>query len=200
MTRFLAVAYVAMAALLAPWAASAQAVDEPVVLVATRALRDQLYGASVLIATPMRNGQHIGFILNRPTRMKLGEMFPDHAPSRKVVQPIYLGGPESPNVLFAVVQRDQRAGGIRLAADIYLEMDREQVDRVIERENDHARFFAGVVVWRRGELDAEIRNHYWYVEDADAEILLREPTTGLWEELVKRGERNKNAVTTRAFQ
>jgi putative transcriptional regulator len=174
-------------------------IDQTVILVATPALRDQIYGASVVIATPIGGGQHIGFILNRPTPVKLGEMFPDHAPSKKVIEPIYLGGPESQEALFAVVQRPGRAGTgkIKLGSDLYLEVERDKVDGVIEKEYRQARFFAGVVVWQRGELRAEVRNDFWYVQDADAELVLRKSTTGMWEELVKRVRQNKNLITTR---
>lgn len=172
--------------------------DEAMILVATPSLRDQLYGASVLIVTPVGNGQHIGFILNRPTSVKLGEMFPDHAPSRKVTEPIYMGGPDNQGALFALVQRQGRDGGgkIKVGSDLYLEMERDKVDGVIEKEYQQARFFAGVVVWRRGELSAEIRNDFWYVQDVDAGLVLRKSTTGMWEELVKRARQNRNLITT----
>ncbi len=188
----------AVAALLWAGAAAAkEAIDEPVILVATPQQRDRLYGTSVLIVTPIGNRQHIGFIVNRPTPVKLSDMFPNHAPSKQVLQPIYLGGPENRNVLFALVQRQgsHSAGGLRLASDLYLEIAREKVDGVIESERDQARFFVGVVVWQPGELEAEIESHYWYVQDADSALILRKSTNGLWEELVKRNERNKNAIT-----
>ena len=174
-----------------------EAIDEPVILVATPALRDRLFSATVLIVAPIGRGQHIGFIVNHPTPVKLSEMFPDHAPSKKVTEPIFLGGPENRGALFALVQRPGRAntGRIALAADLYLEIERDKVDGVIENEYSKARFFAGVVVWRPGELAAEIKNNYWYVQDADADLVLRKSTNGMWEELVKRIERNKNAIT-----
>ena len=53
-------------------AAAAEPATDPVILVATPALRDRLYGASILIVKPVGNGQHMGFIVNRPTRMTLG--------------------------------------------------------------------------------------------------------------------------------
>lgn len=172
-------------------------IDEPVILVATPQLRDRLYGESVLIVAPIGSGQHIGFILNHPTSVKLSEMFPDHAPSKKVTDPIFLGGPENLEALFALVQRQGRSssGQVKLASDIYLEIERDKVDRVIEKEHARARFFAGVVVWQPGELTAEIRNEFWYVQEADANIVLRKSTTGLWEELVKRNRRNRNLIT-----
>jgi len=197
--RIAVAACAALAMLLSSVAAVARdAIDQPAILVATPALRDQLYGASVLIVTPVGGGQHIGFILNRPTPVKLSDMFPDHAPSKKVGEPIFLGGPESRSALFAVVQRQGRGAGakLKLASDLYLEIERDRVDGVIEKEHQQARFFAGVVVWQRGELEAELEREYWYVQEADAALVLRKSTTGMWEELVKRARQNKNLITT----
>jgi hypothetical protein len=39
--------------------------------------------------------------------MTLGQLFPEDGPSQKVVDPVYLGGPLSPQVLFALVERKQ---------------------------------------------------------------------------------------------
>lgn len=181
------------------WTSAARAVepaDEPVMLVAKPALRDRLYGATILIARPLGNGQHIGFIVNRPTPVKLGTLFPDHGPSQKVLEPVYLGGPVNVEILFALVQRKDNPGdrSLRLTPDLYLVVDRDLVDRVIEAEADHARFYAGVVLWAPGELNAEIARGFWYVDDADAGLVLRKSTDGMWEELVKRLELRARSI------
>ena len=170
--------------------------DEPVILVAKPALRDRLYRGTILIARPLRNGRHIGFIVNRPTPVKLGTLFPDHGPSQKVVEPIYLGGPVSIEVLFALVQRKESPGkrAMQLTPDLYLVVDRDLVDHIIESEADHARFYAGVVLWAPGELDAEIERGFWYVDDADVSLVLRKSTDGMWEELVKRLEQRSRGL------
>jgi len=171
--------------------------EEPVILVATPEMRGQFFSESVLIVTPIGNRQHIGFIINRPTLLTLSEVYPGHEPSRKVTRPIYLGGPVNVGELFALVQHQGRAdmNGIRLASDLYLETEREKVDSVIENEGDQARFFSGAVVWQSGELEAEIQYDFWYVQDADTNLVLRKSTAGLWEELVRRIEQKRNAIT-----
>jgi hypothetical protein len=65
---------------------------------------------------------------NHPTPVILSEMFPDHAPSRKVTDPIFLGGPENREALFALVQRQGHAdtGRIALASNLYLEIERKK--------------------------------------------------------------------------
>ena len=71
----------------------AQAQDEAVILVAQPGFRDLEYRQTVLIAAPVPSGGHVGVILNRPTRRSLGSLFPEHEPSKKVADPVYLGGP-----------------------------------------------------------------------------------------------------------
>jgi putative transcriptional regulator len=198
MIRRITIAMLTLAAGLLGTAANAQEqIDQPLILVATPQLRDQLYGGSVLIVTPIGNGQHIGFILNHPTSVKLSDLFPDHAPSKNVAEPVFLGGPENRDALFALVQRRDPSGSsrVRVAANLYLEMERDKIDGVIEHESGRARFFAGVVVWRPNELRTEVRNGFWHVQDADPDLVLRKSTRGMWEELIKRIQRNRNAIT-----
>ncbi|MCC7483395.1 MAG: YqgE/AlgH family protein [Burkholderiales bacterium] len=179
-------------------ARAAEPGDETVMLVAKPALRDRLYGATILITKPVGNRRHIGLIVNKPTPMTLGRLFPGHEPSLKVTDPVYLGGPVSTEVIFALVRRPDSPGSrsMQLTPDLFLVLDRELVDKVIEGEAEHARFFAGMVLWRPGELRAEIERGFWYVIDADASLVLRKSMAGLWEELVKRSERERHLIRT----
>jgi putative transcriptional regulator len=180
------------------WTSPGRAADpsESIILVAKRHLQDKLYGSTILIARPIGGDRHVGFIVNKPTQMTLGKLFPRHEPSRKVADPVFLGGPVSPEVIFALVQVRESPGGrsIRILDDLYLAIDSDVVDRVIEKQPSQARFLAGMVLWRPGELSDELRRGLWYVQDAKADIILRKPIDTLWEELVGRSERKANAV------
>ena len=187
------------AILLGILALPAQAVDaleETAILVAKPALRDRLYGSTILIVKPVGNDRHVGFIINKPTTMTLGKLFPEHGPSQKVPDPVYLGGPVRPEVIFALVNRRDTPGGhsVQITRDLFIAMESEVVDHIIEAESDHARFFAGMVLWRPGELNAELKRGMWYVLDADPDLVLKKPTEGLWEELVRRSERKANTI------
>ncbi len=162
---------------------------EPVILVAKPALNsDQFYGSTILIVKPMGDDQHVGFIINKPTPLTLGRLFPEHEPSQKVKDPVYLGGPISTGVLFALVRRHDSPGAraMKITEDLYAVVDRGGVDDIIEKESDHARFYAGLVVWQPGELRDEVDRGFWYVLDADAKLVLRKSTDGMWEELLER--------------
>ena len=185
----------ALAATVLALPASAADVDTPMILVAKRQLKDRIYGASILVARPIGRDQHIGFIVNRPTRVKLGDLFPSHAPSKRVPDPVFLGGPISSESIFALVQTDKNPGGrsVKLLDNLFAVIDGKLVDDVIEKDPAHARFVAGLVAWRTGELVEEIRRGAWHVLAADSRLVLRKPD-GLWEELVRRAELKANGI------
>jgi putative transcriptional regulator len=176
-------------------AALSQERDDTIILVAKRQLADQIYSSTILVVKPLGEDRHVGFILNKPTQMTLGKLFPNHAPSQKVTSPVYLGGPFNSQVIFAMVQRHDNPGGrsVRIAPDLYLAIDSQVVDKIIESESEHARFFAGMVLWKPGELADEMKRGLWYTLDPRSDIVLRK-ADGLWEELVGRSERKANTI------
>jgi putative transcriptional regulator len=181
------------------WAAPARASDpddDAIVLVAKRQLQDKLYGSTIVLSRPIGADRHVGFIINKPTQVTLGKLFPTHEPSKKVADPVFLGGPVSPEVIFALVQGKQSPGGrsIKILDDLYLAIDSDVVDSVIEKQPAQARFFAGMVLWRPGELSEELKRGLWYTLDAKSDLALRKSTEGMWEELVGRSERKANAI------
>jgi len=184
-----------MSALLFTVPAAAADIDAPVVLVAKRQLTDRFYGSTILVARPIGQDQHIGFIVNRPSRVTLGELFPQHAPSRKVPDPVFVGGPINQESIFALVQTKKNPGGrsVKLSDDLFAVIDGKLVDDVIEKDPAHARFVAGLVAWRSGELQEEIKRGAWYVLGADTDVVLRKPD-GLWEELVRSAELQANGI------
>jgi putative transcriptional regulator len=194
MTRLLLA--VALAALVA-WATPSLAAStaETVILVAKRQLNDPFYKSTVLIARPMGGDQHVGVIINRPTKMTLGQLFPEHKPSQKVVEPVFLGGPSNASVIFALVRRPASPGGksLRLLPDLYMAFESATVDSIIENDPAHARFVAGLVTWKPGELRDEVRRGAWHVLDADPALVLRKPDT-LWEDLVRRAEMRAQGI------
>ena len=177
----------AAAALAAPAAAQ----DEAMILVAHPLFRDLDYRQTVLIAAPAPNGGHVGVILNRPTRRSLGSLFPEHEPSKKVLDPVYYGGPFSRGALVALVKADHSpgAGSVPLMKDLYLAFRANTIDHVIESTPNEARYYVGYVVWRPGELRSEIDRGLWNVLDADVEMVFRKDTESLWDELLQSSKR-----------
>ena len=171
--------------LMAACTARSQELDRPVILVASPELQGP-YSRTALIAVPAASGQHIGFILNRATEMNLATVFPDHAPSAKVVDPVYLGGPEMLGSLFALVPRDPGVPGLRLFGEVFVVASGDAVDVVIEKMPNEARYLTGFVGWQAGELAKELESGYWTVTEPDAALIFSSKPGAMWEELQRR--------------
>ena len=163
----------------------AEGLDKPLLLVAAPELRGP-YGHTALLVVPME-GQHVGFILNRATGVTLAKLFPGHAPSARVADPVYLGGPVSPNAIFAMVRRDPGEHSLRLFGDVHVTAHAPVVDRIIEQTPNEARYFAGFVGWQRGELAAEIEAGWWLLGEPDAAVVFsKDVGDERWGMLLKR--------------
>lgn len=164
--------------------------DGAVLLVAKPQFRDAEWRQTVLVASPAQNGGHIGVIVNRPTSRTLSSLFPEHEPSKKVADPVYIGGPFSRRALFAVVRADENPGGgsIMLMKNLYFAMNVQTVDKIIETTPNEARYFVGYVGWRPGELRQEIDRGLWFVLNPDTDLLFRKDMDGVWEELVRQAK------------
>ena len=71
-------ALAAILLILGAGASAAQDLDKPLLLGAKPEL-DGPYNHTAVLVVPM-GGQHVGFILNRATDVKLATLFPEHAP------------------------------------------------------------------------------------------------------------------------
>jgi putative transcriptional regulator len=170
---------------------AAYAQEDAVILVAHPAFRDLEYRQTVLVAAPVPNGGHVGVILNRPTRRSLASLFPEHEPSKKVIDPVHYGGPFSRGALVALVRTSTApgAGSVMLMNNLYLAVRANTIDHVIEATPNEARYFVGYVGWRPGELKAEIDRGLWAVQGAEVDMVFRKDTENLWEELQQASKR-----------
>lgn len=159
--------------------------NDAFLLVATAALNNSSYRRTVILSVPIDGDRHFGIIVNRPSKRTLAELFPGHAPSKKVTEPVFFGGPMSQRAIFALVRRAETPGrgALRVMDGLFLAITANTVDRIIEQMPQQARFYAGDVIWRPGELNDELGDGYWHVMDADPDLPFRKDTRDLWNEL-----------------
>ena len=159
--------------------------NDAFLLVATAALNNSSYRRTVILSVPIDGDRHFGIIINRPSKRTLAELFPEHAPSKQVTEPVFFGGPMSQRAIFALVRGAEAPGrgALRVMDGLFLAITANTVDRIIEQMPRQARFYAGDVIWRPGELNDELGDGYWHVMDADPDLLFRKDTQALWDEL-----------------
>ena len=169
--------------------------NQPVLLVANPQL-GEMYSHTVLVAIPLGENRHAGLIINRPTTQSMASLFPEHEPSKKVIAPVYFGGPVMTNSVFAVVRSSESPGegSVPFMPGLYLVAHVKTIDDIIEREPNEARYYVGFVAWKPGELDEELEKGFWYTMKPDPELVFRDSPDGMWEELVKQAGVTKMRV------
>jgi putative transcriptional regulator len=190
--RILAAFAAALAAVLlafAPAPARAEGSAGKALMLVAKPELGAAYSQTVLLVVPLGAAEHVGFIINRPLDAPLSAIFPDHAPAKQVVDPVRFGGPIMADTIFALVHSDGTGPGgdtQRLFGDLFVASRATDIDRIIEKTPNDARYFVGFVGWRAGELDAEIAKGFWYVIDPQEDLLFRKDPRGMWRELVRR--------------
>ena len=178
---------VALLILFAGMTGMARAADlsQAVILVASERLAGSLYEETVVLAAPLPQGGHMGFVVNRPTSVKLENVFPKQASTHNVVEPVYAGGPALSRGVFAVTRNAPANGDsvVPLMPGLVVAIDGDTVDRIIETTPNDARYFVGLMIWAPEERDEEIEQGAWNVRPADVDTVLRAGSPGLWKSL-----------------
>jgi len=165
-------------------ASRAQSLDKPLLLAASPGTTG-FYSRAVLVVMPKGEG-HVGFIINRATRVTVASAFPEEPDSAKVAEPIYLGGPRAAQSLYAVVRRDPGEGSRMLFGELFLAVGGKTVDRIIRESPREARYFAGFADWDAGELAGEIERGKWLTAEPEEALLFHPNPDAMWSGLLER--------------
>jgi putative transcriptional regulator len=161
-----------------------------VVLVA-RGSGVESFGETVILALPLEDGGHIGFVLNMPTEATVHDLFPEDDASSKGSTRVDVGGPALTNTLFAlVVDPGSDIEGLRrVSPQFAVALASDEVDRVIAKQMSNTRFFMGLFVWTPGGLEQQVKAGAWSVLAPDARIVLSARPATLWQRLSQGSER-----------
>ena len=150
-------------------------------LVAKPSLTDPNFRETVVLVTQAADASTVGVILNRATKRK-----------HKTGEPIGFGGPVMREVLVTLfrAERAPQAPAFHVLKGVYLSMHPQNT----EMPARDRRLFAGFSGWAPGQLESEFTREGWFVLPASAEVLFRDNTAGMWEELVRKA---RGRVATR---
>jgi putative transcriptional regulator len=184
----LTAAFLALTLTVAPKLARSQDVGSTTFVVALKPLDNSAWKGTVMVAFPYGGG-HVGLIINRPTKTRMGQVFPDFPPALKVEQPIYVGGPMAQRVVLALTRAAADPGGnsLQVLPGVWLLKHTSVIDALMEKDPNALRYFMGYVWWNEGELSAEVSKGMMALAPASAERLFLPDTSGLYNELVPNG-------------
>ena len=149
-------------------------------------MMDPNFKRAVVLLTEYGEAGAMGFVLNHPDDIFLGDILPDIAYSDI---PVYTGGPVGADTLHFVHRCPEKIQqGIEIAEGLFWGGDFEIVKDLIanyQLKADEIRFFTGYSGWTPKQLDDEIKQDSWIVTDKfSVELLFTHNDQELWRNLV----------------
>lgn len=147
---------------------------------------DPNFKRSVILITEYSEAGAMGFVLNHPSEMLLGDIIPEIAYSEL---PLFKGGPVGNNTLHFIHRcPDKIEGGIEIWDGVYWGGDFEQVKELVNNyqlNDTEIRFFVGYSGWTAGQLEDELDADTWIVANKfNPNILFNHNEETLWKEVV----------------
>ncbi|MBI5901605.1 MAG: YqgE/AlgH family protein [Rhodocyclales bacterium] len=174
--------------------APAQAAEEAapsrsVLLIANEDMEDPRFRQTVVLVTRHgRSRSTIGVILNRPSEVRLDQVFPDFAHS-STEHRLHYGGPVAQGQIVFLVRGDVvPKAAITLADKLYISSDGQSLKRLLLSPTppDRLRVFDGFASWAPGQLEQELDRGDWYLLPVDADTVFNLPAGEIWERLLRR--------------
>ena len=157
------------------------------ILISEPFLQDLNFKRSIVLLAEHNEEGTVGFILNKPTQVKLNQLLEDFPDFNA---PVYFGGPVQINTL----QFIHRAGDIiegttEIADGLYWGGSFEVLKILIETNRvspSDFRFFIGYSGWNPGQLDEEMKISSWIVASASLDNLFSDEPDKLWGDILKK--------------
>ncbi len=132
---------------------------------------------SVVLISQHSGKGTIGFIINKPTQLKVYEALDDFP---EFDAPVYWGGAIKLDSIYYLHSIENLEGAIKLAEGLYWGGDYQQLKVMIEAGEvtpEQIKFMAGYSAWPAKSLEKEISIDNWWVTEADQySVLIAEPT------------------------
>lgn len=160
-------------------------------LVAGEGIADPRFRESVILLVRYDAEGVVGVILNRPTKLTLGEVLPGTAASEEGAAPLYYGGPVDPRLLLVLLQSEKPPqDSTPVAGRLYLTGLPQIADRLDALAGKGEKFMVllGYAGWSAGQLAGEIAHGDWYLVPFDETAVFSETPESLWRELRGRGK------------
>lgn len=142
----------------------------------------------VLLASHNEEGS-VGFVLNRPMELKLGQVVEEFDKNNF---PVWDGGPVQRDSLFYIhTLGDAIPDSIPIVGDLFWNGNFETIKALIKgnkiAENE-IRLFVGYSGWSAGQLQNEIKKNSWLVAPATIKLIMdagNSTPEKLWQEVLK---------------
>lgn len=156
------------------------------ILISEPFLNDPNFKRSIILLSEHNDEGTVGFILNKPTQLKVTQLLDDFPEFDSMVN---FGGPVQVNTLqFVHRLGDIIEGSTELAEGLYWGGSFDNLKELIRLNRvspEDIRFFLGYSGWTGGQLDDEIKINSWIVTSATVENVFSDEPDKLWADILK---------------
>jgi putative transcriptional regulator len=163
--------------------------SKPFFLVANPEMPDPIFSETVILMLPSATPPLVaGIVINKPTKLTLGQFFNHSSSIRNQSQPVYFGGPvdlTSESILTRASRSSDTSS--RLFENVYISTDTRAIPAILHRpESDKdTRLFLGRAQWTEEQLHAEILQGAWVLAPADPTVIFSPDPENVWRTLIE---------------
>ncbi|HLZ15708.1 MAG TPA: YqgE/AlgH family protein, partial [Cyclobacteriaceae bacterium] len=147
---------------------------------------DPNFERTIILLCEHNDDGTVGFVLNKPSLSKLGELIADLSQLKNIV---CMGGPVQQDTLHYIHRCADIDGAIEVSERIYWGGEFEQLIAKLETHQlkpKDIKFFLGYSGWSPNQLEDEIKANSWIVSDLVSEELIFETTEEeMWRKTLK---------------
>jgi len=154
-----------------------------ILLIAREGLPDPDFADAVVLVMNNLGPAPAGIIINKPTHVSIGRLFPDDAHLTGLAGTLYFGGPvelDSVWFLFRAARASEHA--VEVCPGLYVSADPSLLRRLLSRPQplEGLRIFLGHSGWLPGQLESEIARGDWRLEHASANAVFERRPEHAW--------------------
>lgn len=163
--------------------------DKPIkgaIIIAEPLIEDPNFERSVILLTEHNDDGTVGFILNRPLELTLGDLVEDLS---GISSKVYEGGPVQKDEMYIIHQCGKDiAGSVPITSSLWWGGDFNEIQEkitsgVLAAEN--FKLFLGYSGWSFGQLNQEVRDRSWVILDSKKFQIFNRESGELWKEVMK---------------
>jgi putative transcriptional regulator len=154
-------------------------------LTATPQLADENFARSVVLLLEHNEQGALGVLLNRPGDRSVANIWKEieKTPCHNR-EPIFLGGPVAGPLL--ALHTRYLLGEREIFSGLFLSTERHNLNRLISVTSEEPyRIYLGNSGWGPGQLERELSEGSWHIEEATAEDIFSEPEK-LWQKISRK--------------
>lgn len=153
-------------------------------LISRPELIDPNFDGSLTLVLEHNEDGAVGVIVNRPTTVKVADVFPEWADVVAEPALLFEGGPVETDSLIALGWGPHGESDLPLGL-VGIDLE-EQVPLVLAQGIERVRLFSGYAGWGVGQLEGELANGAWWVVPCELDDLFRSDPAEIWPSVLRR--------------